>query len=317
MSDTSSMTGSQYVTAFFDNRADADAATDRIVAEGVPQSDIRVVAGNESGTDPATTDARQDTGFFASLGEFFMPNEDRHAYAEGLNRGGYLVTVNTTAENRDRVLDILDDEGTVDMDEREAGWRAEGWSGYQSDPVLTDPALTDPAGTNPTLTGESAGAGAMPLAGETGTTGRSATSDMRTGDTAPIEVMEEQLRVGKRQMEGGRVRVRSYVVEQPVEEQVTLRDETVHVHRTPVDRAATASDGSLFTDRTLEATETDEEAIVSKEARIVEEISLDKDAEQRTETVRDSVRHTEVEIEDDRTNRTDPAGRTDPTDRKL
>ena len=62
-----------------------------------------------------------------------MPEEDRYAYAEGLSRGGFLVSLDTTAANRDRILDILDDEGTVDMDAREESWRAEGWAGYQAE----------------------------------------------------------------------------------------------------------------------------------------------------------------------------------------
>ena len=39
------------------------------------------------------------------------------------------MSLYTTPENRDRILDILDDEGTVDMDAREESWRAEGWTG--------------------------------------------------------------------------------------------------------------------------------------------------------------------------------------------
>ena len=54
-----------------------------------------------------------------------------------------------------------------------------------------------------------------------------------------IPLTEEQLKVGKRDVSHGRVRVRSYVVEEPVEEQVNLRQEHVHVERRPVDRPAT------------------------------------------------------------------------------
>ena len=70
---------------------------------------------------------------------------------------------------------------------------------------------------------------------------RRPTSDMPS--EGKIEVVEEKLRVGKRNAEQGRVRVRSYVVETPVEEEVSLRDETVHLERTPVDRAVGAGDG--------------------------------------------------------------------------
>jgi uncharacterized protein (TIGR02271 family) len=124
----------------------------------------------------------------------------------------------------------------------------------------------------------------------------------RTGlsgrDEEAIPVVEENLRVGKREVTHGRVRVRSYVVETPVEEQVRLRDEHVHVERQRVDRPVTDAD-RVFQDRTIEASETAEEAVVSKEARVTEEVRLQKEAQERTETVRDTVRRTEVEIEND------------------
>jgi uncharacterized protein (TIGR02271 family) len=118
-----------------------------------------------------------------------------------------------------------------------------------------------------------------------------------------IPIVEENLRVGKRQVEGGRVKIRSYVVETPVQEQVSLRQEHVQVERRPVDRPVTAADEALFRDRSIEASERSEEAVVSKEARVKEELVVNKDARERTETVSDTVRHTEVEVEDDRGSR--------------
>ena len=115
-----------------------------------------------------------------------------------------------------------------------------------------------------------------------------------------IEVYEERLDVGKREVSHGAVKVHSHVVETPVQEQVSLHDETVRVDRRPVDRVVSGTD-ALFQDRTIELQEFAEEAIVSKEVRVVEEISLRKEAHDRTETIRDTVRHTEVEIEDGRT----------------
>ena len=98
------------------------------------------------------------------------------------------------------------------------------------------------------------------------------------------------------------MRVRSYVVEQPVQEQVHLREERVQVERHPVDRPADMMAGTAepFRERTIEVTATSEEPVVAKEARVKEEIVVTKDAEERTETVSDTVRRTEVEIEDDR-----------------
>ena len=119
-----------------------------------------------------------------------------------------------------------------------------------------------------------------------------------TGDDT-VQVAEEELQVGKREVGGGRVRVRSYVIERPVEEQVELRQERVTIERRPVDRAVTPGDAA-FTERTIEAVERGEEAVVSKTARVTEEIGLRTDVEQETETVRDTIRKQNVEVEDDR-----------------
>ena len=120
----STMTGRRAVTAFFDTDEAADMARLDLIQAGVPAADIRV-AGGESGL---STHA-QPHGFWASLKEFFLPDEDRDLYAEGMRRGGYAVSVQTDSGAYDRVLDVLDRDGAVDMEERAAGWRDEGWSG--------------------------------------------------------------------------------------------------------------------------------------------------------------------------------------------
>lgn len=122
-----------------------------------------------------------------------------------------------------------------------------------------------------------------------------ATGTANTGD-ARLDVVEEQLQIGKREVQRGGVRVRRVVSERDVEEQVTLRDETIRVDRHPVDRTVSGS-SDLFTEQTIELTETDEEAVVAKEAHVVEEVVVGKDVQQRTETVRDTVRRADVEIE--------------------
>ena len=114
-----------------------------------------------------------------------------------------------------------------------------------------------------------------------------------------IPVVEERLTVGKREVNRGRVRVRSYVVETPVQEQVSLRQEHVDIERRAVDRPASDAD---FAERTIEAREYVEAPVVHKDARVVEEVDLSKNVESHTETVRDTVRKTEVEIEDERGN---------------
>ena len=118
-----------------------------------------------------------------------------------------------------------------------------------------------------------------------------------------IPIVEEELVVGKREVDRGNVRVRSFVREVPVSGQVQLHEENVHVERRPVDRPL--SDADTFRDRTIEMTEVNEEAVVGKTARVREEVVIRKDVGDRTETVSDTVRKTEVEIEDDRVSKTD------------
>ena len=115
-----------------------------------------------------------------------------------------------------------------------------------------------------------------------------------------IPIIEERLDVGKREVSHGKLSVHSHVVETAVTERVTLRTESVQVDRRPVDRAVEALQDP-FRDRTIELEEFAEEAIVSKDVRVIEEISLRKEIHDRTETVHDTLRHTEVEIDDGRT----------------
>jgi stress response protein YsnF len=277
----------QTITALFDRPAEAQAAQAKLVAAGIPQSAIKLVQGAQTARTSGSYDYRKDEGgFWGSLKDFFMPEEDRYAYSEGLSRGGTLLTVQTDQVRLETAYDILEQNGSVDLDQREASWRKEGWSGYSA----TGGTIAAGSTTGTAATGTAAtGAAALKGAGT-------------TGETDYIPVVEERLNVGKRVAESGRVRVRSYAIETPVEEQVTLRDETVHVERRAVDRAPTPVDEALFAEKTIEATELREQAVVSKEARVVEEVGIRKDAGQRTETVTDKVRRTEVEVEDERGN---------------
>ena len=277
------------LSALFDSRAEADRAVQALKAAGV--ADV-VLTGNDSAgtgdTQAYSGEARSDRGFFESIGDFFFPEEDRYTYAEGLNRGGYLVTVRNIPDHQyETALDILDSEGAVDLDAREAEWRSEGWTGYSA---------ADTVGMTSGDMGTGAGA-TLGTAADGIPTTRETSYDADLNAEGKIDVVEERLTVAKRQTEGGRVRVRSYVVETPVEQDVELRSERVHVERRAVDRPAGATD---FQERSIEAREYAEAPVVHKEARVVEEIGLNKDVESHVETVRDTVRKTEVEIEDER-----------------
>lgn len=115
-----------------------------------------------------------------------------------------------------------------------------------------------------------------------------------------IPVVKEDLQVGKKEVETGGIRLRSRVMEEEVSKDVNLRDETVRVERNSVDRKASETD---FQEEEIEELEYDEVPVVNKEARVVEEISLTKEVTERDETINDTVRNTEVDIDRDTNDR--------------
>ncbi len=136
-------------------------------------------------------------------------------------------------------------------------------------------------------------------------TAKTATSTAKTEDLradvlqeqVAVPVIEEELQVGKRDVNRGGVRVSSRLVEQPIQESVRLREEHVHVERHPVDRPVQPAALDTFQSGTVELVETDEEAVVAKKARVIEEVVVSKAVTQRTEQIRETLRHTEVQVE--------------------
>jgi uncharacterized protein (TIGR02271 family) len=116
-------------------------------------------------------------------------------------------------------------------------------------------------------------------------------------DNQAIPVVREEVKIGKREVQRGGVRVYSHVVEQPVDESVNLREEHVKVERRPVNQAIDPSNAQAFQETSFEVRESAEEAVVQKSARVVEEVLVGKEVSNRQEHVRDTVRHTEVEVE--------------------
>jgi len=297
------------VTAMYSTRPEAERAAAAIRQDtALGTTNMRILPEHGESTTGTVSD---ESGFLAGLRNFFMPEEDRYGYAEGMRRGSYMVAVDTDDAHADRIMTILEEHGAIDMDAEESRWRTEGWRGYEpSSAATTGSSATTggmhmPAATNTALSGaDVTGTGTTAATATTGKAGTVGTAG--TSETIPLA--EETLRVGKRQINTGRVRVRSYVVETPVNETVHLRDEHVEVERRPVDRPVTATE-DLFREREIEATTSREEPVVSKEARVREELVVHKSAEEHDETVRDTVRRTEVQ--EDRGDKSD----IDPNDR--
>ena len=201
-----------------------------------------------------------------------LPGTDAESatYNEALRRGGALLLARVDDLQLGTAVESLEANGAMDLEKREQDWRASGWTGASA---------------------------------ATATPGSAAIG----GAEAAIPVVEERLVIGKRDVSRGTVRVRVHVVETPVEVPVTLREEHAVVEHHPVNRPVSPADADAFRSKTIEAVEMAEQPVITKEVVVTEEITLRKEAVERVETVHDTVRRTEVDIEGDAGVR--PAGR--------
>jgi uncharacterized protein (TIGR02271 family) len=279
------------VVGIFDSMAEAQRIKRDLVNDGYPAESVQVMADEESpvsSTGQSSSEARsgsEHTGVMSSIKRFFSSfteagDEDRDYYSSGVSRGGAIVAVTVPDERVRAVEGKLKQYGALDIDEENAGT------------VGTSTGLAETAGTDAGIAAANTDSGVVGRAPRSSSTAADANEDLA------IPVVKEELLVGKRQVNRGGVRVYSHVVETPVEENVQLREERVQVQRTPVDRAATEADFQGAREGGIELTESAEEAVVSKQARVVEEVKVGKDVSERTETIRDTVRRTEVEVED-------------------
>ena len=246
----------------------------------------------------------------SSLTRLGVPESEAQVYSEAVRRGGVLLIGQVDDSHTSEVLEIIERHHPVDADERAELYRQGGWTSYDASAADYDETAAAEERSRYSSGLSAAASGLRDVnAGGIGTR-RSIDSDREE----VIPVVEESLRVGKREVERGSVRVRTRIIETPVEETVSLRDETINVERRAVSRDVADVPADAFRERTIEVTETDEEAVVAKTARVVEEVVVRKDVTEEAHTIRDTVRRTEVEVED---GRTDVAGKRPLSDRDL
>ena len=133
-------------------------------------------------------------------------------------------------------------------------------------------------------------------AGEVAAYGRDAVVDI---DDDVIQVVEEEVAVGKRAVVGDTIRVSSRVVADTVTEDVVLTQEEAVVAVNEVNEVVSPAEAdALFAEKTIEVTEMHEEPVVAKRAIVKEEIALGKDIDTQVETVAETVRKTVVDIDE-------------------
>jgi uncharacterized protein (TIGR02271 family) len=271
-------TTTRTVLGVFDDYATAKQVVDELVESGFSRSDIQITTQNDYAMDAARGGAglsgeAQDksgggiAGFFRRLfGDETYEHEGSY-YAEAVRRGSTVVAVATNDMNAERAADIMDDRGAVDIDRRAASWKEQGYKAYdESAPAYNAEQIS-----------------------------REREMYGKQGERS-IPVVREELEVGKRMVQRGGVRIFNRMHEEPVEEKVKLREEHVRVDRRRADRPATEAD-LRARDEVVEVREMAEEPVVGKRTRVVEEVVVGKETTERTETVRDKVRRSDVNVE--------------------
>ena len=110
---------------------------------------------------------------------------------------------------------------------------------------------------------------------------------------------EEELAVGKTAREGGRVRLRKYVVTEPVEARVPVRKEQARIEREPITEANVeqATAGAEISEAEHEVTLHEEQAVAEKRTVPKERVRLEKDVVTEEEQVSDEVRKERIDVE--------------------
>src|SRR5215471_8723413 len=281
------------LVALYDTFTDAEQVVQELIEDGFSRSDIHLALDHTKSRTAHTSSVEWDSAYeganlLDTLADFGVPYGEAHAYAEGVRRGGTLVVVESSDDRAERGMEILRRLHPVDIHERTAQWRHEGWTGYDANAIQSTPTSSTATATRSSQE-------------QARSTTRVADKGARTRrvegqEEVAIPVVQEDITIGKREVERGHVRIYSRVTEQPAEEAVRLREEKVTVERRPADRPATDADLAAAAKEVIEITETAEEPVVTKRARVVEEVVVHKDVTEHTETVRGTVRHTDVDV---------------------
>jgi uncharacterized protein (TIGR02271 family) len=252
----------QCLVAVYNSRNDAEQAYRAVLGSGVPKDHVRLSDQQPPQVpSPGGGGARTDGG---SIWDWLfgseVPEGDRRRYEGHMASGGTVLSVLVDAPSMgdiDRVGGLLQEYNPVEMhDESIEG------------------------STSP----ESVGSGTA--RGQAGYAAQGAEREQ------VIPLPEEELKVGKRATESVK-HIRTYVVEEPVEKDVQLRDERTVIERRP---AAGAAPGQPM-EREYEVREVHEEPIVQKDVRAGEELVVRKETTERTERVADTVKKTKADID--------------------
>ena len=249
------------VVALFDTPEHAEAARRNLEGANFPGSEISIVSSKTLAT---AGEALREPGLWHRLFGRDIEMHEATVYGRAVESGGVVLTLRVPESDVPRAMGILNAHKVVDVQERAVQQGL-----IPKETVI--PTVPKPVAAAATVT--------TPIPKE-----------------QILRLAEEQLDVGKRLLQEGTTRIRRFVTEKPVEAKVSLHEEHAQVIRRAVADPKSLKDID-WSDQTIEVIETAEEVVVSKSAHIAEEVIISKEGSDRVETVRDTVRRQQVEVE--------------------
>lgn len=245
------------IVGVFDDYSTAESVSRDLANAGIPRDSIHVQSNFRTGAAGRSEYGEENheggiSGFFHRLfggGNDEEDNASSH-YAEAVRRGSAVVTVTAAADQINSVVEIMNQRGAIDIDRRVEEYKRTGYTGY------------DP--------------NAVPYTHEDSVRERERNRERISQEGESIPVIEEELRVGKRVVRKGGVRVYSRIVETPVEQSIDLQEQKARVERRPVNRPLEGGEASRMKEQSIEVIETSEEPVIEKRARVREEVVVGK-----------------------------------------
>ena len=249
------------IVGLYDDRTTAHKVVADLEAAGFGEDHLRFFSNEDGDATPYDIDDASTS----TLGRYGVSDEESRFYSEGARRGGTIVIARVHDSNVDDAVDIMARHNPVRYEDRKSDYLAdydESAQAYNANQIQEN---------------------------------RSRYADQAQ---ERLQEIEEHLKIGKREVVRGGVRVHKYVDTDVQEETLRLREEEVHVDRTAVNRTLSPDEAdAAFKEETVELVERSEEAIVEKETVVTGEVAVGKDVKMREETVGGEVRSTRVEVE--------------------
>ena len=288
---------SRTVTALFDSRAEAETARARFIAQVKTQS-TRIIA--------------KDT--LAAVDSLDIDPKHANSYRDAIRQGCHLLVAETEAGQDPKwIIAMLEQSPRGATDAVEAPVPETPTYGFvgvtdqgPAEAAVAEPAVAQPAVAQPAVAQAPAVKPAVAVrVEEPKVPVREAPAPAPIArapvQEAPSAPREDELRIGMPLKSRGGARVRSIIRETPAEEQVALSEEHVDVEHRASERRLSFDDvkaGGLLRERIFEIREMREEPVITKEAFVREEVIVRKTVQERTETVRDTVRRTDFEVDE-------------------